>query len=138
MFENLTGRLSQVTVVDTRDANTNWNLTGSASAFTSASDSFSADYLGWTTQVTNTSGATLAGYKQIVTAGASISPSNFVATAAGVNNLAGKGLGTSRVAASAAAGAGLGIATIDARVKLLIPLTAKNGIYTSALTFNVI
>jgi hypothetical protein len=133
-----TGRLFQVTVVDTRDANTSWNLTGSASNFTSASDSFSADYLGWTTQVTNTSGATLAGYKQVVTAGTPVSPSTFLGTAAGVNNVAGKGLGTSRTAASAAAGAGLGIATIDARVKLLIPLTAKNGIYTSALTFNVI
>jgi hypothetical protein len=132
-----TGRLNQVTVVDTRDANTSWNLTGSASAFTSASDSFSADYLGWTTQVTNTSGATLAGYKQVVTAGPTVNP-GATATAAGINNLAGVGLGTSRTAASAAAGAGLGIATIDGRLKLLIPLTAKNGIYTSTLTFNVI
>ena len=132
-----TGRLNQVTVVDTRDANTSWNLTGSASAFTSASDSFSADYLGWTTQVTNTSAATLAGYKQVVTAGAPVNPST-VATTAGVSTLAGVGLATSRTAASAAAGAGLGIATIDGRLKLLIPLTAKNGIYTSTLTFNVI
>jgi hypothetical protein len=132
-----TGRLNQLTVVDTRDSNTSWNLTGSASAFTSNSDSFSGDFLGWTTQITNTSIASVTGYKQVVTAGAPVNPST-TATTAGLSTLAGIGLGTSRTAASAAAGAGLGIATIDGRLKLLIPLTAKNGIYSSTLTFNVI
>jgi hypothetical protein len=150
-----TGRLNQITVVDTQDDNTKaWSLTGSSSAFTSASDSFSGDYLGWTMQVTNTSGssgATLAGYKQLVNpgAGAVVDPSTVpVSTGAGVSVLAGAGLGSSRTAATAPGGAvsgaaatgtgPLGIATIDGRLKLLIPVTAKNGIYTATLTFNVI
>jgi hypothetical protein len=73
----------------------------------------------------------------VVTAGAAVNPSS-VATAAGVNNVPGAGLGVSRTAASANAGAGLGMAQVDTRLKLLIPLTAKNGTYTATLTFSVI
>jgi hypothetical protein len=132
-----TGRLPQITVVDTRDSDSAWTLSGSSSAFTSGANTFSGDYLGWTPQVNFTSGPTLAGYDQVVTAGAAVNPSS-VATAAGVNNVPGAGLGVSRTAASANAGAGLGMAQVDTRLKLLIPLTAKNGTYTATLTFSVI
>ncbi len=132
-----TGRLPQITVVDTRDSDSAWSLTASASNFTSGANSFSGDYLGWTPQVNFTSGPTLAGYDQVVTAGAAVNPSS-VATATGVNNVPGAGLGVSRTAASANAGQGLGMAQVDTRLKLLIPLTAKNGTYTATLTFSVI
>lgn len=132
-----TGRLPQITVVDTRDSDSAWTLSASASSFTSGANSFSGDYLGWTPQVNFTSGPTLAGYDQVVTAGAAVNPST-VATATGVNNLPGAGLGVSRTAASALAGQGLGLAQVDTRLKLLIPLTAKNGVYTATLTFSVV
>jgi hypothetical protein len=126
------GRINQVTIVDTRDANTNWTVNGTMSNFVNGSDSFSGDYLGWVPSKTDDSTATLAGYDQTVTAGPAVSPWS-VATLNTAN-----GLGSSKVLASAPAGAGLGIATLDARLKLLIPLTAKNGTFTGTLTFTAI
>jgi hypothetical protein len=132
-----TGRVPQLTVIDTRDSDSAWTLSGSVSDFTSGSNSFSGNYLGWTPQVNFTSAPTLAGYDQVVTAGAAVNPS-AAATATGVNNVPGAGLGVSRTAASANAGQGLGLAQIDTRLKLIIPLTAKNGTYTATLTFSVV
>ena len=132
-----TGRVPQLTVIDTRDSDSAWTLSGSVSDFTSGANSFSGNYLGWTPQVNFTSAPTLAGYDQVVTAGAAVNPSE-AATATGVNNVPGAGLGVSRTAASANAGQGLGLAQIDTRLKLIIPLTAKNGTYTATLTFSVV
>ena len=132
-----TGRVPQLTVIDTRDSDSAWTLSGSVSDFTSGANSFSGNYLGWTPQVNFTSAPTLAGYDQVVTAGAAVNPS-AAATATGVNNVPGAGLGVSRTAASANAGQGLGLAQIDTRLKLIIPLTAKNGTYTATLTFSVV
>lgn len=132
-----TGRVPQLTVIDTRDSDSAWTLSGSVSDFTSGANSFSGNYLGWTPQVNFTSAPTLAGYDQVVTAGAAVNPSS-AATATGVNNVPGAGLGVSRTAASANAGQGLGLAQVDTRLKLIIPLTAKNGTYTATLTFSVV
>jgi hypothetical protein len=126
-----TGRLNEVTVVDTRDQDTQWTVTGSVSAFTTTGSSFSGDYLGWTPVVTSDSGTTMAGYNQVVAPGAAVNP-NFVP------GTPGGALATSKTLASALAGQGLGIATLDARLKLFIPLTAKNGTYTAILTFTAI
>jgi hypothetical protein len=121
------GRLNQVTVADTRDADTGWSLSGSASNFTSGLNSFSGNYLGWMPVATSTSGVTFDGYDQLTTAGA-------VSLPAGT---AGPGLGTSKVLGSAAANVGLGIASFDAHLKLLIPVTANAGVYQSILTLTV-
>jgi hypothetical protein len=121
-----TGRINQITVVDTRDTDPGWTLNGTMSNFVNGSDSFSGNYLGWNPQVTDDSDATLAGYNQTVTAGGALAPALST------------GLATAKPLASAPAASGLGIATLDARLKLFIPVTAKNGTFTGTLTFTTI
>ncbi len=122
----VSGRLNQVTVVDTRDTDAGWVLSGSVTNFTSGSNSFSGNYLGWTPVASGDSGATLQGYDQTTTAGPSVAPA-FAS-----------GLTTSKVLGQAAPNVGLGIAVFDARLKLLIPVTANNGAYTATLTLSAI
>ena len=88
--------------------------------------SFSGNYLGWSPVVTDTSDVTSAGYDQTVTAGATVLPDTAT------------GLATPKALSSAAAGAGLGIASFDARLKLLIPVSARAGTYNGTLTFTVV
>ena len=122
------GILNQVTVSDTRDTDSGWTVNGTMSDFTvvGGGASFSGNHLGWTPVVTDDSDLTLAGYDQVATAGASILP----ATAGG--------LATAEPLASAVGGAGLGIASFDARLKLLIPVSARAGTYNGTLTFTVV
>jgi len=122
----ISGSLDQISVVDTRDTDAGWSLTGSITDFTKGSDSFSGNYLGWTPVVTDDSDATMEGYDQTVAAGTRVLPDDAV------------GLSSPKVLASAAAGAGLGIARLDARLRLLIPVTANNGVYSATLTFTII
>lgn len=119
-----TGNINQVTVVDTRDTDPGFTINGQMSAFTNGTSTFSGNYLGWQPVVTSTSGATLAGYDQTVAAGATLQPS----LATGLQTV-------KQPLASAIAGQGLGISTLDARLKLLIPLTARNGGFTATMTF---
>ena len=88
--------------------------------------SFSGNYLGWTPILTDDSDAGSAGYDQTVVAGPTVLPA-FAS-----------GLMTPKVLASAAPNVGLGIATLDARLKLLIPVTSRNGVYSAVLTFTII
>jgi hypothetical protein len=118
-----TGNINQVTVVDTRDTDPGFVINGTASDFVNGTSTFSGNYLGWQPIVSGTSGTTLEGYDQTVAAGTTLQPS--LAT----------GLATAKPLATAAAGQGLGIATLDARLKLLIPLTARNGGFAATLTF---
>ena len=122
----VSGRLNQVTVVDTRDTDSGWVLSGSVSDFTGPTDSFSGNYLGWTPVASGDSGLTLAGYDQLTTAGPTVLPNNAT------------GLTTSKVLGQAAANVGLGIAAFDARLKLLIPVTANSGKYTATLTLSAL
>jgi hypothetical protein len=124
-----TGRINQVTVVDTRDTDPGWTLNGTMSDFVNGSNSFSGNKLGWVPVMTDDSDATLDLYNQNVTAGAVRNPAAESSTT---------GLKTAQPLASAPVGAGLGIATLDARLKLFIPLTAKNGTFTGTLTFTTI
>ena len=129
------GQLNQVTVVDTRDGDAGWNLTGSVTNFDvggvhgatcdSTATCFSGNYLGWTPVWTSDSGPTLEGYDQTTTVGPTVSPA-FAS-----------GLKASQKLAGAIAGKGLGIAVFDARLKLLIPVTANNGVYQATLTLSV-
>lgn len=120
------GLINQVTVSDTRDTDTGWTVNGTMSAFSAPGSSFSGNYLGWSPVVTDTSDLTSAGYDQTVTAGASVLPDTAT------------GLATPKALSSSAAGFGLGIASFDARLKLLIPVSARAGTYNGTLTFTVV
>lgn len=135
------GRLNQVTIVDTRDLDAGWNVTGTMSAFNNGvGGSFSGNQLGWAPVLTSTTDAFLDGegnsYDQVAGPGAEIDPNTV------------GGLGSAKALASAEAqdctGAtpdvctgGLGIAVLDARFKLLIPVTAVSGNYVGTLTVTV-
>lgn len=122
------GYLNQISVLDARDTDSGWTVNGTMSDFTTPGTgnvSFSGNYLGWNPVTTSDSLPTTAGYDQVVTAGGAVEP-------------LGPGLGTSKPLASAAAGAGLGVATLDARLELLVPSTVRAGTYTGTLTFTII
>lgn len=123
------GRLNQVTVVDTRNVDAGWTLQGTMSDFssTTSADTFSGNYLGWTPVRNYDSGATLEGYDMTTTAGGVVQPDFTTGLKA-----------APKVLGSAAANVGLGIAAFDARVRLLIPVTKDNGVYTATLTISVL
>lgn len=138
--------LNQVTVVDTRNVDQGWTVSGSMSDFVASTfagdgadadglDDFSGDFLGWTPVVTEDTAAfdndadpLTPNYDQQVVAGAKVEP----------NTNEGLGDGSSEVLASAAAGEGLGTTLLDARLKLLIPVNADAGLYEGALTFSAL
>ena len=131
-FFAASGRLNQVTVVDTRDSDPlGWTLNGTVEDFTVAGGgaSFSGDHLGWTPKVTSDSAAfdsDLNGsldYDQVAIVGTPVAPRTV------------GGLKAGRTLGSAVEGSDLGIAVLDARLKLLIPVTARNGRYTATLSF---
>ena len=140
-----TGRINQITVVDTRDADAGWTLNGRMSSFVSTTDptdTFHGNLLGWNPEVTWDSAPTLDGYDMTVVAGGVREP---------VAEANGDGLGDSsnstnpllsKALAKANAGAGttggLGMAVIDARLRLLIPVTADAGEYKGTLTFTTV
>lgn len=124
--------LNQVTVVDTRDTDPSWNIVGTMGQFSAGTGlTFSGSQLGWNPVATDT-GAFVnsdnVSYDQLVAAGGVIAP----------NSLNANGLSTGKTLGSAVAGRGLGIATLDARLKLLIPVWAFSGNYTGVLTISSI
>lgn len=127
------GRLNQVTIVDTRDTDTGWSIVGTMGTFSSGTDSFSGNHLGWNPTKTSSTPAfdddldpSTPDYLQSAVPGAVVDPRTAPSGLA-----AGKSLG------SASNGSGLGIAVYDAYLKLLIPVTATNGLYEGTLTFTV-
>ena len=124
-----TGRLNQITVVDTRDLDIGFTVNGTVSDFVNGSSSFTGNYLGWHPVMTGDSGANLDGYDQTVVAGPTVVPAGSASTI---------GLATPKPFAYALPGRGLGIATLDARLKLLIPVTARSGTYTATVTITVV
>lgn len=126
-----TGWLDQLTIADTRSTDAGWGIVGTMGAFTitGTSTTFSGDALGWQPIVTSDSASYSTGgstYDQTVTAGATIAP------------FAVSGLTAGKTLASAAPNFGLGLARVDARLKLLVPVSAPAGTYTGTLTFTVI
>lgn len=133
-FFAATGVINQVTVVDTRDAAptvTDWTATGQATQFvseTDANDVFSAKQLGWTPVVSSFTqpfpdgnGGT---YTPNPVAGPNVDPNSTVANTSALD--------IARTLASA--DDGLGTTVLDARVRVLIPVTADAGRYESTLT----
>lgn len=143
-FFAASGPLNQVTVVNTRDSDTAWTLSGRMSSFTAAGGkSFSGSELGWTPvrtyqtpSFTDSAGNV---YTMTTAAGSAVAPNTPNAT----------GLSTGGTLGSAATRAGtagppsnytggLGTAVFDARLKLLIPVTAQSGTYTGTLTLSAV
>lgn len=133
--------MNQVTIVDTRNVDAGWAVTGEMGDFSASTlandgsgfdgpDQFSGDFVGWTPVVTEDTSAFdsdadgAADYDQHVVAGAIVNP-----------NTPG-GLGNGETLASADGGEGLGTAILDARIKLIIPVTADAGLYEGALRFS--
>ena len=133
------GVLDQVTIVDTRDEDTGWTVSGSMSRFINQVDgtkSFAGSQLGWTPKVSSTSPAFTDSdgivYNQEATKGAKLNPGLIEPSGLGGGaTLANSGTG------AVAAAPGLGIAQLDARLKLLIPVTKRSGAYTGTLTITV-
>ncbi|HVT77803.1 MAG TPA: hypothetical protein VHD87_12295, partial [Acidimicrobiales bacterium] len=126
---------NQVTVVDTRDTDPGWTVNFAMSDLTNQSDAttISGNELGWTAQKTDTPafqdgyGNT---YDQVV---------NYVTQTEVPNTQGSAGAGTAQAVIQAPdATPGLGIATLDARIKLLIPIHAHNGNYAGTLTINAL
>lgn len=136
-----TGRIAQITVINTRDADSGWTLNGRMSDFTSttdATDTFSGNLLGWDPEVTWDSTANLDGYDMTVTAGGVRQPQASASTTGlgAAFNSTNTALASSL--AQATTGASLGQAVMDARLRLLIPVTADAGTYTGTLTFTTV
>ena len=119
------GRLNQLTVVDSRPEDSGWTLNISVSDFVGPGATFSGGYLGWTPATATIGESAYDGYQQVVT------PGNTVLPDPGRTN-------TTRVLARAVAGSGLGLATVDARFKVLIPLTARSGTYRTTVTITIV
>jgi phosphate transport system substrate-binding protein len=127
-FFSADGRLNQVTVVDTRDADAGWTVTGRMSPLAQIGNSFSGNFLGWMPIVSGQLGSSPA-YEQVADAGPVVPPGSGIG--------GGAGLADGATLASARPGEGLGIAVLDARLTLLVPVTAPAGDYTGRLTLTL-
>ncbi len=136
------GVLNQVTIVDTRDTDTGWTVSGKMSRFVNQTDttkSFAGSQLGWnpvwtsdSAPFTDSDGNT---YDQVTTLGAPAVPNAPVGTGLGSGVTLGRADG--RTGTSPSFTGGLGVAQLDARLKLLIPVTNRSGVYTGTLTITV-
>jgi hypothetical protein len=146
-FFAASGRLNQVSVVDTRDTDTGWNVVGTMSRFVNSANStktFSGSQLGWDPVKTFDTPAFVDSdgnsYDQVVNPGAQVEPNTPNATGLG----SGRTLGIAPTFACSVSTSpttctgGLGLSVLDARLKLLIPITAVSGTYTATMTFSVV
>ena len=123
-YYSASGNINQVTVADNRDTGAGWTVNGTMGTFTNGSSTFTGSHLGWTPTTTASSPG------QTVVAGPAVDPSATITNTGG--------LGTPRQLASAAAGVATGVANLDARLKLLIPVSAATGTFTGQLTLSAI
>jgi len=139
-FFAASGRLNQVTVVDTRDGDLGWNVVGQVSNFSAGGGkSFSGSELGWTPVNTEDTGPFTDSlgntYDQLTAAGGAIAPNTLVASGLSSNRTLISAPAFHATGAATSTG-GLGTAIADARLKLLIPITAQSGTYTATLTIS--
>ena len=146
-YFHTTGRIAQLTVVNTQNIDGGWTLNGrmgdfknSAAAGTPVADpnnAFSGNLMGWNPEVTWTSQPNLDGYNMGALAGGVRQPSATASTTGlGAQNPSNTTLASSL--AKSNAGSSLGMAVMDARLRLFIPVVADNGVYRGALTFTII
>lgn len=135
-----TGVMNQITVVNTQDVDSGWTLNGRMSAFnrTGGGDSFSGNLLGWNPEVTYDSAPNLDGYDMSVAAGG-VREATSTASTSGLGDVSNETNTTlAQSLAKSPAGSSLGMAVVDARLRLLIPVTANSGTYTGTLTFTTV
>jgi hypothetical protein len=119
-FLDSTGALSPVTVSDSRlPSQPGWSSSGSVGDFTSGTNTFSGNDLGWTPTITTANTA------NDVTAGIKIAATS-------------PGLKTPATLASAAAGHGGGTTVLGAALDLQIPFTTPSGNYSATLTVTLL
>lgn len=113
-----TGSLNNVVVTDTRAGGTgaySWSISGQVSDFTSGTNSFPGNYLGWTPKVVS---------------GTATKGADVASTQSG-----GIGLGSAAVLASSNAATS---ATVGADLNLVIPGTTEQGNYQAKLTLTAV
>lgn len=138
-FFQTAGRLHQVTVVDTRDDDPGWVISGTQTDLVSPSGAvLDGGFVGWMPSVTATTDPVPGvsgpiGYDQIVTAGPRVLPGTGT-PGSGTTD----GLGDGSTLAAADPAAGLGIARLDAHIQILIPIDADAGGYTGDLVLTII
>lgn len=125
-FLQATGRLDPVTITDTRQGNEgpyDWTSSGVVSDFIGSNslNMIPGEHLGWTPTVVTAGGGAVAG--PLVTPGFP---------------LAGPGLGSPQVFASAPGGHPTGSATLDALLDLRMPVTQAPDSYAATMTFTVL
>ena len=111
------GDLGAITVIDTRTATASWSLSGQVSDF---SGGLSGKYLGWTPAVTSGGAGALPG---------GAVPSGMIA---------GNGLRSPALLASAPVGRPQGSATLGASLDLRVPRSTPGGTYTATLTITAL
>jgi hypothetical protein len=111
------GQLPEVTVVDTREGSPAWSLSGQVSDF---SGDVSGKFLGWSPRLT--------------TAGAGAVPGGAIPSGL----LAGDGLRSPSLLASAPSGHPKGSATVGADLDLRLPTSTPGGTYTATLTITAL
>ena len=131
------GQLSQITVIDTRNDDNGWTLTGSVTAVVdSDGHRWDGDYVGWTPIVTRDSARVPTGaatyYDQTVAVGPVVPPGTGVVSGDGLAS------GPANVLASARPGAGLGEAVIDGRLLLVLPALAAAPGYSAVITLSLV
>lgn len=134
------GYLNQITVVNTNDVDAGWNFNGRMDDFVNAIDSttFSGNLLGWAPKKTYDSTVNMDHYDMTVLPGARVDPQASSSSAGLASN---RSLATSAPFADNGAAddtGSLGLSLLDARMVLLIPVTANSGNYTGNLTFTFI
>jgi len=142
-FLQATGSLKQVSVVDERDTDQGWNLTGQMGTFVNGPvatpvDTFSGSQLGWLPLKTYTVGPTTNAdgtpYVFTVNPGATVAPATVPGAGGGLQ--AAQTLAISPVPTGLGAG-GIGTAVLDADLTVWIPVRAKAGAYTGTMTITV-
>jgi hypothetical protein len=114
-------------VLDTRDTDVGWTVTGSMTPFASGANSFAPCNFGLVPTAVGEGGP--AGYTQSTSAGAAIAPNCTPTTAA---------YGTSNLVAQANALGGLGYSDITGVASVQVPVSAPSGTYTAILTFTLL
>ncbi len=125
------GVMNTATVVDMRGTDPGWSVTASVTDFVSIGAAFDGNHLGWTPYVSSEGLLTPDGYVQRVTAGPRILP--------GTGVFEGSGLGDGgALMASALPGEGNGLTRLDARLRLLSPVSAPAGRYTAVIVLTIV
>jgi hypothetical protein len=133
-FFKADGMLSTVAVVDTRDTDAGWTVTGlmKTDFYASASKHFSAHQLGWQPGLLDKSAAFATpdgSYANGAARGADVLPATHAA---------GTALGLPRTLGSATTGSGLGIVHLNAQLHMLIPVFAQHGVYSAVMQITAV